>query len=148
MEKENAVATVENDQIRDYNLDMENFLKYLMVYEWDCDAFLVYHPDKEVANQFLRFIGTYFPQIKDRKELVLTDTDQFFGLSSGIRHEFLNYGDIHYYKRNVSNGSVVLKRVMWVNLLSIEGYSKKLFKDISFWRAYGKMVREYGKNHF
>lgn len=147
MEK-NAELVCEDNTTKDYSLDMEHFLRYLMMYKWDCDAFVVYHPNKDVANQFLRFIGTFFPQIKDRKEVVIDNLEQFNSLSVNVGHELLNYGEAHYYRRNVSNGSASVKRLLWVNLISIEGYSKKIFKDISFWKTYGRLVREYGKNHF
>ena len=145
---ENAERAEGIGEVREINLDMKNLLDYLKSYNWDCDVFVVYHPDEQVSKNFLRFIGTFFPQLKDKKELYQTDRDQFFGLSANLCREVLNYGHIDYYRRNPKDDSSKLIRIMWVNLLSVEGYSKKLFKDISFWQAYGKLVREYGKNHF
>ena len=149
MENINANVTAEGSVTKEYKFDTEYFLKYLMSYDWDCTAFVVYHPNKEVAANFLRFLGTYFPQIKDRKEAIICDRDQFYNICSNAERGLLNFGQVNYYywNSNIQRASLN-KKIFWVNLLSLEIVSQKHFEDISFWKLFGSVVKEYGKNHF
>ena len=143
----NAEAA-ESSTIKEINLDMNNFLNYLMSDVWDIDTFVVYHSDKDVAKEFLRFLGTFFPQIMDKEQKFASSFDVLCDLGASVRTEILNYGRIDHYKRYADTGKMTLNRIMWVNLPSIEKCSHKDFKEISFWKEYGKLVRNYGRDHF
>lgn len=148
--KENNAMVIENNPIKDINLDMNNLLNYLMTNtNWDFQAMVIYHPNKVVAENFLKFLGTFFPQVLEKKQIVVTSMDDLRKLSDGISREILNYGHVSRYQYNPQQKEYTgVKHYMWIDLKSVEQYSGKQFADLSFWAQYGKLVREYGREHF
>ncbi len=137
MEKNYANVATESSITQDYKFDMNYLLNHLKSYDWSCTSFVVYHPNKEIAETFLNFIEDKFPQVMGKRRAILNDRDQFdFG-----RTELLNFGQVNYYLKT-NDGNKESRKIFWIDLLNVEVNSKKHFDEISLWRAYGKAVED------
>ena len=118
-------------------LSMEYMLKRLLK---DQTKIIVIHKDPEVRKNFIKFLSTFIKKYKDSKipeyetrlDLCRTLND------SSLKNEIFNFGDIIIY-----NNKDIYREYRWIDLNKFEEESHLNFSVISFWKTYGKTMREH-----
>ena len=141
-ENEKIMSTTNTLETADFNaqLCIKNFLSLHCTPEWlaHCDGIVLFSQNKALGDTFMRFLGTFIPEVKNMAYKVYNDRKQGHVNPTDL----LNYGKKVFMFFNKDNDSLLSRTYCWIDLNGFELCEEQKFDDISFWKKFGDIFRK------
>ena len=141
-ENEKIMSTTNTVETVDFNaqLCIKNFLSLHCTSEWlaQCDGIVLFSQNKALGDTFMRFLGTFIPEVKNVAYKVYNSRTEGHVNPTDL----LNYGKKVFMFFDKDYNSLLSRTYCWIDLNGFELCEEQKFDDISFWKKFGDIFRK------